>query len=50
MAVETFALVVAVATADSYGGGGQNRVMTKVLCNKEGGGDGGKSDGNKGGG
>ena len=50
MAVEMFALVVAVATADSNGNGGQNRVTTKVLCNEEGGGDGGKSNGNEGGG
>jgi hypothetical protein len=49
-AMETFALVVAVATADSNGDGGQNRVATKVLCNEEGGGDGGKSNGDKGGG
>ncbi len=48
MAMEMFALVVAVATADSDGYGGQNRVATKVLCNEEGGGDGGKSNGNKG--
>ncbi len=49
-AVETFALVVGVAMADSNGHSGQNRVVTKVLCNEEGGGNGGKSDGNKGGG
>jgi hypothetical protein len=49
-AVETFASVMGVATADGNGDGGQNRVATKVLCNKEGGGDGGKSDGDKGGG
>ncbi len=49
-AVETFALVVAVATANSDGNGGQNRVATKVSCNEEGGGDGGKSNGDKGGG
>ncbi len=49
-AVETFALVMGVATADRNGGGGQNRVTTNVLCNKEGGGNGGKSNGNKGGG
>ncbi len=49
-AMETFALVVAVATADSNGDGGQNRVATKVLCNEEGGGDGGKSNGDEGGG
>ncbi len=49
-AVETFALVMGVATVDGDGDGGQNRVTTKVSCNKEGGGDGGKSDGNEGGG
>ncbi len=49
-AMETFALVVAVATADSDGDGGQNRVATKVSCSEEGGGDGGKSNGYKGGG
>ncbi len=49
-AVEAFASVMGVATADSNGDGGQNRVATKVSCNKEGGGNGGKSDGNKGGG
>ncbi len=49
-AMETFALVVAVATADSNGDGGQNRVATKVSCNEEGGGDGGKSNGDEGGG
>jgi hypothetical protein len=49
-AMETFALVVAVATADSDSDGGQNRVVTKVSCNEEGGGDGGKSNGDKGGG
>ncbi len=49
-AVETFALVMGVATAEGNGNGSQNRVATKVSCNKEGGGDGGKSDGNKGGG
>ncbi len=51
-AVETFASVVAVATADGdgNGNGSQNRIATKVSCNEEGGGDGGKSDGNKGGG
>jgi hypothetical protein len=49
-AVETFASVMGVATADGDGNGGQNRVATKVSCNKEGGGDGGKSDGNEGGG
>jgi hypothetical protein len=48
-AVETFALVVAVATADSDCDGGQNRVATKVSCNEEGGGDGGKSNGDEGG-
>ncbi len=43
--VETFALVVAVVTADGDGNGddGQNRVVMKVLCNKEGGGNGGKN-------
>ncbi len=40
MAVETIALVVAVATADDNGNGGQNRVAMKVTCNKEGGGNG----------
>ncbi len=50
MAMERFALVVAVATADSNGNGGQNRVATKVSFNEEGGGDGGKSNGNEGGG
>ncbi len=50
MAVETFALVVAVTTADGDGDGGQNRVATKVSCNKEGCGNGGKSDGDEGGG
>ncbi len=51
MAVATFALVVVVAMADGDGNedSGQNRVVTKVLCNKKGGGDGGKSDGDKGG-
>jgi hypothetical protein len=49
-AVETFASVMGVVTADSNGDGGQNKVTTNVLCNKEGGGNGGKSDGNKGGG
>ncbi len=49
-AVETFASVMGVATADSDGDGGQNRVATKVLCNEESGGDGGKSNGNEGGG
>ncbi len=48
--METFALVVAVATAYSNGDGGQNRVGTKVSCNEEGGGDGGKSNGDEGGG
>ena len=33
-AVETFALLMAVATADGNGDGGQNRVATKVSCNK----------------
>ncbi len=49
-AMETFALVVVVATADSDGNGGQNRVATKVSCNEEGGGDSGKSNCNEGGG
>ncbi len=49
-AIETFALVVAVVMADSDGDIGQNRVATKVSCNEEGGGDGGKSNGDKGGG
>jgi hypothetical protein len=49
-AVETFASVMGVATADGDGDGSQNRVATKVLCNKESGSDGGKSDGNEGGG
>ena len=49
-AMETFALVVAVVTADSDGNGGQNRVVTKVSCNEKGGGDGGKSNGDEGGG
>jgi hypothetical protein len=48
-AMETYALVVAVATEDSNGNGGQNRVATKVSCNEEGGGDGGKSNGDEGG-
>jgi hypothetical protein len=48
--VKMFASVEAVATADGDGNGGQNRVVTKVPCNEEGGGDGGKSDGNKEGG
>ncbi len=39
-----------VVTADRDGDGGQNRVATKVSCNKEGGGNGSKSDGNEGGG
>jgi hypothetical protein len=38
---------VAVATADDDDNGGQNRVATKVSCNKEGVSNGGKSDGNK---
>ncbi len=50
MAVETFASVMGVATTDGDGDGSQNRVATKVSCNKESGGDGGKSDGNEGGG
>ncbi len=49
-AVEMFASVMGVATADGNGDGGQNWVATKVSCNKEGGGDGGKSDGDEGGG
>ncbi len=49
-AVEMFASVVAVATADGDGNGSQNRVTTKVSCNEESGGDGGKSDGDEGGG
>ncbi len=49
-AVEMFASVMGVATADSDGDGGQNRVATKVPCNKEGGGNGGKSNGDEGGG
>ncbi len=48
-AVETFALVVAVVTADGDGDDSQNRVVTKVSCNKEGGGNSGKSNGDKGG-
>ncbi len=47
-AVETFASVMGVATADGDGNGGQNRVMRNVLCNEEGGGNGGKSNGNEG--
>jgi hypothetical protein len=49
-AIETFALVVVVATADSDSNGGQNRVATKVSFNEEGGGDGSKSNGEEGGG
>ncbi len=49
-ALEMFALVMGVATADGNGDGGQNRVVTKVSCNKEGGGDGGKSNGDESGG
>ncbi len=50
-AVETFTSVMGVATADNDGDGGQNRVAMKVSCNKEGGGDGSKSNGgDKGGG
>ncbi len=49
-AVETFELVVVVATADGNSNSGQNRVATKVACNEEGGGDGSKSNGDKGGG
>ncbi len=48
-AVETFASVMGIATADNNGDGGQNRVAAKVLCNKEGGGNGGKSNGDEGG-
>ncbi len=48
--MEAFVLVMGVATADGDGNGGQNRVMTKVSCNREGGCDGGKSNGNEGGG
>ena len=50
MAVETFASVMGVATADGDSDVGKNRVATKVSCNEEGGGDGGKSDGDEGGG
>ncbi len=50
MVVETFESVMGVATADGDGDGGQNRVAMKVSCKKEGGGDGGKSDGDKDGG
>jgi hypothetical protein len=49
-AVETCAMVMGVATADGDGNGGQNRVATKVSCNKEGGGNGGKNNGDEGGG
>ncbi len=49
-AVETFALVMGVAMADSDGNGSQNKVATKESCNKEGGGNGGKSNGDEGGG
>ncbi len=50
-AVETLkASVMGVATVDGDGDGGQNRVVTNVLCNKEGGGDGNKSNGDEGGG
>ncbi len=35
---------------DGDSNGSQNRFAMKVLCNKEGGGSGGKSNGNKGGG
>ncbi len=49
-AMEMFALVVVVATADTNGDSGQNRVATKVSCNEEGGGEGGKSNGDEGGG
>ncbi len=50
MAVEMFASVMGVATVDGDGDVGQNRDATKVSCNKEGGGDGGRSNGDKGGG
>ncbi len=49
-AMETFALVVVVAMADSDGNGGQNRAATKVSCNEEGGCDVGKSNCDEGGG
>ncbi len=49
-AVETFASVVEVGMADGNNDGSQNRVAMKVSCNEEGGGDGGKSNGNEGGG
>ncbi len=44
------ASVMGVAMADGNGDGGQNRVAKNMSCNKEGGGDGGKSDGDEGGG
>ncbi len=44
------ASVMGVAMADGDGDGSQNRVATNVSCNEEGGGDGGKSDGDEGGG
>jgi hypothetical protein len=50
-AVDTLkASVMGVAMADGNGDSRQNRVATNVSCNKEGGGDGGKSDSNEGGG
>ncbi len=50
-AVETLkASVTGVATADGDGDGGQNRVATNMLCNKEGGGNSRKSNGDEGGG
>ncbi len=45
-----FASVVAGVTADGNCNGGQNRVATKVSCNKEGCGNRSKSNGNEGGG
>ncbi len=51
MAVETLkVLVMGVAMADGNSNGGQNRVVRNVSCNKKGGGNGSKSNGNKGGG
>ncbi len=44
-AVEMFASVMGVATADGNGDVSQNRVATKVSCNEEGGGISGKSEG-----
>jgi hypothetical protein len=44
------ALVMGIATAYGDSDGGQNRVATNVSCNKEGSGDGGKSNGDEGGG